>query len=97
MKNYSLFTENMNILTKYSRKIDTATANYKDLKAVKDLQENIFNQYKAGYFNRVKYELLESIAREIEKEIENIIELNHKIKEIERQITADRRRNGEPA
>lgn len=88
----SLFTENMQLLTSYSKKIDKATATEKDAEALKNLIVTFENQKTAGYYNGDKCEILTTIAAAELDEVREVIALNAAIKETSREITAARRK-----
>lgn len=88
----SLFTENLQVLVKYSKKIDRATATAADLANLETLKADFLRQKEAGYFNEKHREILTNIAAAELDEMREVISINEEVKEIGRQITADRRR-----
>lgn len=87
----SLFTENMQILTNFSKKIDKATATEKDAEALKNLIFTFENQAKARYFDEKHRDILTTIAAAELDEVREVIALNAAIKETSREIRAARR------
>lgn len=88
----SLFTENMQLLTSYSKKIDKATATEKDAEALKNLIFTFENQAKSRYFDEKHRDILTTIAAAELEEVREVIALNAAIKETSREINAARRR-----
>ena len=88
----SLYTENLQILTNLSKKIDKATANKNDLEALENLKAAFIKQSNAGYYNRKKCEILTTIAAAELDEVREVIAVNKEIKKIEKEINAARRK-----
>lgn len=88
----SLFTENLQILVNYSKKIDKATANNKTLEELERMQADFTRQASAGYYNREKCEILTTIANAHIDEVREVIALNAAIRETSHEINAARRR-----
>lgn len=88
----SLFTENLQILTNYSKRIDKATASKKDLAALEALKADFLRQSETGYYNQKHRDILTAIASAELDEMREIIAINEEVKQISREISADRRR-----
>ena len=88
----SLYTENLQILTNLSKKIDKATANKNDLEALETLKNDFTRQAAAGYYSREKCEILTTIAAAELEEVREVIALNEAIKATTKRINAERRK-----
>lgn len=88
----SLYTENLQILTNLSKKIDKATANKNDLEALETLKNDFTRQAAAGYYNREKCEILTTIAAAALDEVREVIAINEAIKATTKRINAERRK-----
>lgn len=88
----SLYTENLQILVNYSKRIDKATANKNDLEALENLKTAFIKQSEAGYFNREKCEILTTIANAHIDEVREVIAINEAIKATTKRINAERRK-----
>lgn len=88
----SLFTENLQILVNYSKKIDKATANNKTLEELERMQADFTRQAGAGYYTRQKCEILQTIAAAELDEVREVIAINKEVKKIEKEINAARRK-----
>lgn len=93
----SLFTENLQILTNYSKRIDKATANKKDLEELEKAAEVFERQTNAGYYTREKCEILKTIAAAHVEEVREVIALNEAIKATTKEINASRRKEAAAA
>ncbi len=88
----SLYTENLQILTNLSKKIDKATANKNDLETLENLKAAFIKQSNAGYYNREKCEILTTIAAAHVEEVREVIAINEAIKATHKEINAERRK-----
>ena len=93
----SLFTENLQILTNMSKKIDKTTANTKDLATVESLIKIFIEQSEAGYYNEVERNILIYTAQHEADEIREIIRINADIKKISKEIDKARRKEAKTA
>lgn len=92
MRVYSVFTQLMEELTRYSKKNDTATSNLKDLSKLNDLEQQIERCYKNGYYSFSEYRLLNELCAQIKLTMRNVIRINNQIKATTRNIKETRRK-----
>lgn len=91
MKGTSIFTEYLQELTRYSAKIDRATISEKDHEALKAFQEKlpeVTDYGEGGYINPKQKTILTDTARFLIREAEAVIDLNKRVKQIEKEATA---------
>lgn len=92
MKNVSIFTDYLQELYRISAKIDRATAADAELVQIQQIQARIENGYTRGYFSLEKRQALRRTAEILLDECREVIRLNAAVKEIEKEIRAERRK-----
>ena len=92
MRVYSVFTQLLEELTRYSKKNDMATSNLKDLSKVNDLEEQIVKCYHNGYYSFSEYRLLNELCAQIKMTMRDVIRTNTQVKAIEKNIRETRRK-----
>lgn len=98
MKGTSIFTEYLQELTRYSAKIDRATISEKDHEALKAFRETlkafreklpeVTDYGEGGYINPRQKIILTDTVRFLIREAEAVIDLNKRVKQIEKEATA---------
>ncbi len=90
MKVYSVFTQLLNELTRYSKKNDNATSNLKDLSKVNDLEERIVRCYNNNYYSFTEYRLLNDLCAQIKNQMREVIRTNNQVRALEKDIRKNR-------
>lgn len=90
MKVYSIFTQILNQLSKYSKKNDSATSTLKDLSKVNELEKQIIRCYNNNYFSFAEYRILNDLCSQIKNTMREVIRVNNQVKAIERNIKKTR-------
>ena len=92
MKTYSIFTELLNELLRYSRKNDTAVSNFSDLVAVQNLEDRITRCYNSNYYSHNEYRILIDLCYEIKTSMREVIRYNQQIKAFRKQSRKNNRK-----
>lgn len=90
MKVYSIFTQLLNQLTKYSKKNDAAVSTLKDLSQINDLEQKIAACYNNGYYSYPEYRILNDLCVQIKGTMREVIRVNNQVKALEKGIRKNR-------
>lgn len=90
MRSYSIFTNILTELLRYSKKNDSATSTYKDLVEIQELETRVNNCFRHGYLNYNEYRILVDTCCHIKAEMKAIVKLNQEVKAIEKRIRKGR-------
>lgn len=91
MKVYSVFTQLLDELTRYSKKNDNASVNLKDLSKINDLEMKIITYYNNGYYTYPEYRILNDLCMQVKNTMRGVIKTNNQVKALERDIRKSRR------
>lgn len=91
MKVYSVFTQLLDELTRYSKKNDNATSNLKDLSKVNDLEARIIRCYNNNYYSFSEYRILNDLCTQIKCQMREVIRVNNQVRAIGKDIRKSRR------
>lgn len=91
MKVYSVFTQLLDELTRYSKKNDNASVNLKDLSKINDLEMRITTYYNNGYYTYPEYRILNDLCMQVKNTMRGVIKTNNQVKALERDIRKSRR------
>ena len=96
MKKYvvSRYTDKLRELADFSGKIDRAIVNDADFLHIQQVRDKIEFDHAAGDYSEKQYRHLINIAFYLVDECRDVLNLNARVKEIEREIIKERRREG---
>ena len=90
MKVYSVFTQLLNQVTKFSKENDAATSTLKDLSQINDLEHRIITYYNNGYCTYSEYRILNDLCVQVKSTMREVIKVNNQVKALERDIRKNR-------
>ena len=90
MRVYSIYTQLLDELLKYSKKNDTASVKFKDLAALQDLEEKINNLYSRNYYSFAEYRILIDLCAQTKTTMREVIRVNNEVKALEKTIKKSR-------
>ena len=87
----SIFSEDLQKLTRSAGKISRATIKENDFTDLQKLRDKIQDQYTIGYINQKEYRILQNTAAYLIDEARETLRVNAELKRISRQINQARR------
>lgn len=92
MKTYNIYTEILQEITNYNKRISTATANHTDHIKAQQLRDRLFDYEHKGYITWNERKMLYPLVDKTVNDIKEVIRLNEDIKQIHKEIEAERRK-----
>ena len=86
MKVYSVFTQLLNELLRYSKKNDAATVKLSDFADIQALEEKIKNYYDRNYYSYGEYRILHDLCTQVKATMREVIRVNNEVKSLEKNI-----------
>ena len=90
MKTYSVFTQLLTELNRFSKKNDNATVNYSDLVNINKVENRIITCYQSNCYSHNEYRILIDLCYQLKSDMREVVRINQEVKAIERKITRDR-------
>jgi len=92
MKTYNIYTEILQEIASYNKRISTATANSTDHIKAQQLRDSLFDYEHKGYITWNERKILYPLVDKMVDDIKEVIKLNEDIKQIHKEIEAERRK-----
>ena len=94
MKTYNIYTEILQDIASYNKRVSTATATNTDHVRAQQLRDRLFKYEHEGYITWTERKLLYPIMEKLIQDIKDVIRLNEDIRQISKDIRAERQAAG---
>ena len=92
MKTYNIYTEILQDIASYNKRVSTATATNTDHIQAQQLRDRLFDYERKGYITWNERKMLYPLVDKLIQDIKDIIRLNADIRQITKEIEAERKK-----